>query len=485
MLRNYKLVILASVAAVMLPTKLLALVEGEVLVGYSLGYDDNIGQQTKEQGPIEDIENELYLEVDLSKRTGFFRYDIFGQTDYIAHSSDVVSDQFTVDGGINALWLISPNRFAWELSDVAEIRRRDVASLASSGNTEQTNVLRTGPTVYFRPFTRTTLDLGAFYQQSWYEFGDSNEYVGVSANSTYRYSTLTTFSGFLSEIHFLPDGSDYSDQVNRNIGWQMYRRLQRGAWYIGAGTSQVVVDGALPNDDAEEWIPTYTAGLSYRLTSSWRFGLDAERRVITIGEDSLNAPDRGSLLTRIETEAVEEPAAAPQLGALRDEVDEFRYSSGFNVTDAGSASLRWSNAQWGAILRAFTRRVEIPEFQIDLSQEARALLFPTGTINAGQDVTGVSFLMTLEPKPRWLVDFGITLENRDIRTLDISVPDPDQDDIETREIRETRIGSNVTYAASRFLSFGGRIDTVSLKDRNSITGDVRSNRITFNVEYSL
>jgi len=476
-----------------------ALVQGEAIVGYSFGYDDNISLGSDAAGQEEDISNDVYFDVSLEKDEGFFRYDVYGRTGFEAHSSGAASDQLYLNGGLDALWLIKPGRLTWDLTDVASVRRQNSRAIASRSNTEQTNILRTGPTVYFQPTGRTYLDLSGYYQQSWFEFGDSNEYVGASANAIYRFSELTRLSGVVSEERFLPDGGSFNDQSTQSASATLTRQMQRGVWYIGTGVSQITIDGVSVSD-SEDLIPTYVAGLNFEITRELTFDISAAKDVITIGEDTLTRGDaRGRLLGTFTgsspvtipargpgaTEGETRPISQQEFINLANEIDEFQYASGFSIDETVQSSLSWRRGFWGATFRVFARRLQVPEFQLELSQDARGLLFPDGFIDTDQQSVGAEFFMTLEPRPRWIVDAGLRVENRDLDAIDVLAEPIDVNNPVTRSFRETTFTTSVTFAASRELSFGSTFESVFLKDLDNSSGDVQSNRLFLGVEYSL
>jgi len=127
----------------------------------------------------------------------------------------------------------------------------------------------------------------------------------------------------------------------------------------------------------------------------------------------------------------------------------------------------------------------VPEFQLELSQDARGLLFPDGFIDTDQQSVGAEFFMTLEPRPRWIVDAGLRVENRDLDAIDVLAEPIDVNNPVTRSFRETTFTTSVTFAASRELSFGSTFESVFLKDLDNSSGDVQSNRLFLGVEYSL
>lgn len=488
-LSRKKLALAVSLVGAVAPATSFALVNGEVLVGYSLGYDDNISNGNQDQGQEEDISNELYTEIDLTKDQGFFRYDIFGHVGFLSHSSNVTDDQLNVSGGIDALWLIKPNRFSWDFSDTAFLQRRNSYELASSSNTEQINVLRTGPTLYFHPTGRTYLNVGGYYEQTYAEFGYDSQYLGLNADSAYYASELTQLQLNVSEVHYMPDDDNFSDQYTRSAALQLRHRLDRGVWYIGAGASQIVIDNSGISEDSDV-IPTYTAGYVYEIARRVELDIVAERQIVTFGQDTLNnTSDRASLISYLgESQqqqnsgtSVIDPAT---IGELTQELDDFQYSTGFNVDDTIRVGLNWRYGQWGTQFRVFARRLEVPEFQLDLSQEARQLLFPEGTLDAGQDSYGIEWTLSLEPKVRWLVDAGIRIEERKIESLDVLADDATFGETTTREVRESMFTSRVSFAATRYLSFGASLESILLEDKDD--GDeTQSNRIFFMVEYSL
>lgn len=474
-----------SVTAVFMPVIALATLEGSVLVGYSLGYDDNIGGGSESQSTVEDISNELYLNVDVAKTTGFLRYDVFGRAGFIARSSDILEDEFRFSGGLNGLWIIQPSRLTWRVSDVATVRRRNARELTSSGNTEQSNFFETGPSLSFRPTGRTAIDLNANYQQSWFEFGDSNEYVSASISGSYTPSELSRFSGSYSEVYFLPDTNLSSDSVSRSASVRFDRRLQRGSWFIGAGTSQVTLDEQIvgENDDV---IPTYTAGFNYQVARQVVFDISAGRQVVTIGQDTLARSNQRSLALGLNnSNAVPNRELTPiELNRLRNEVDQFDYGAGFNVNETLQAGLTWQDGRWGVSARVYATKLEVPEFELNLSQEARALLFPSGTLDSNQESQGVSFLVTLEPRIRWLANLGLRIEDRSLDAIDVLAADPNQN-IVTTELRETIFSTGLTFAATRNLSFGGNLESALLQDKSGVVDNVRNNGVFLTVEYSL
>lgn len=477
--------IVVALAMVSWPSIGFGTLEGNVVVGYTLGYSDNIGGGNVLQEQGEDISNELYVNVDVAKTTGFLRYDVFGQAGFIARTSDVLEDEFRFSGGINGLWIIKPSRLNWTVTDVASIRRRNSRELTSSGNTEQSNFFQTGPSLTFRPTGRTAINLDAYYQQSWFEFGDSNEYASASIAGTYNMSELSSFSASYSESYFLPDTNLSSNSVSRSASARFSRRLQRGGWFVGAGTSQVTLDDQIAGDN-DDVIPVYTAGFNYRLARRLSFDISGSRQVVTIGQDTIATSNQRSLTSDLNTtNAVQgRELTSFELARLRDEVDQFEYGSGFNVQESIRTGLIWQEGRWAASMQLYATRLEVPEFQIELSQEARSLLFPSGSLDANQESQGISFSLSLEPKVRWMLDFGLRLENRNIDAVEALAVDPTQN-IDTTELRETTLSGGATFAATRNLSFAGRLESGLLQDRKDIEPNTRNNGISFSVEYSL
>ncbi|HBF09912.1 MAG TPA: hypothetical protein DDW29_16785, partial [Gammaproteobacteria bacterium] len=68
--------------------------------------------------------------------------------------------------------------------------------------------------------------------------------------------------------------------------------------------------------------------------------------------------------------------------------------------------------------------------------------------------------------------------------LDVLADDATFGETTTREVRESMFTSRVSFAATRYLSFGASLESILLEDKDD--GDeTQSNRIFFMVEYSL
>ena len=462
-----------------------AKVEGEVLIGYEVGYDDNINRGFGDDDREEDITNLIYTDIDLFKQDGFLRYDAYGRLGFEMHSSDLTDDQFYSIGGFNGAALIIPNRFVWNLTDVASLRRIDARGFDASANLEKTNFLRTGPTFYFRPGDQTFVELSGYYQNSWFEFGNDSQYYGADLATTYRFSELSELVVTVSQVQFIPDG-DRSDQTQRSANARFLKRIQRGQWFIGGGASQIVVDqdSAIDNEDI---VPTYEAGFTYLLLPKVTLDLRGTKSVFTIGEQDLQDSSRGTLVEQFTTDSAL-PTGVDQ-AALEEELQEFTFSSGFNIQERAEAALIWQDGRWSAALTGFVDRIQVPEFQFDLSPLARDLVFAAegDIIDADQQTIGVELAVGFEPKLRWFSEVAIRSEERELSRVDIGDGGSGTltTDAESLDITEHTFRASLNYAAGRYLSFGTRVELVMLEEEGRRSDPARSNRIFFNVEYSL
>lgn len=481
-------------ALLLAPTSSFARIQGEVSVGYELGYDDNINLGADGAGQDENISNEIYTEVDVIKDSGFFQYNALGRAGFRAETADGIDDRFLLDGNFDGQWMISRNRLAWDISNEALLRRTNSAQAFSVRNTEQINRFRTGPRLFFRPGPRTNLELSAFYEYAWFEERDDNQFIGAAADLGFRLSSLTQIDTNLSQTNYLPEGDNRSEEVSRSVSFVINRRLQRGNVFIGAGVSTIELDLVELADDEDEIIPTYRAAYDYEISSAITFNASFERAVITVGRDEYDIPEVPGLSG---STGRDRPGQSGILDANeRSQLDDFDYTAGFNVSTAISTGFIYSKALWSAQIRGYSSLIEVPDTQFELTDaEERAYFETINGIDRGSESIGFEIIGNFEPKPRWLVSLGYGKEYRTIDTQQVNRPGDEgvdgsnvgllRDGVTRVELDESRIFSDMTYAATRFLSFGARLELAKFEDVDTGTQPGSVNRIFFNVEYVL
>jgi hypothetical protein len=131
------------------------------------------------------------------------------QAEYRNYMNDTYNDGPLYDADAFLRWKISPQRFDWVFIDRADQLTRDVTQPNTPGNWVNTNVLSTGPDLFFRLGPVNTLELGLRYGRASYSDSNlDNNNLGAFASWQYAVNTETTYS-----LNYLGQDVRYVDDV--------------------------------------------------------------------------------------------------------------------------------------------------------------------------------------------------------------------------------------------------------------------------------
>lgn len=108
--------------------------------------------------------------------------EIAGVVETQQYFNDTASDEVLFSLAALVDWMILPQRLSWHLENYFQQSTEDPFSTYSPHNQQDTNVLWTGPDLYFRFARLYTLQLGARYGNFYYEEtdGDNQRYAGFA-----------------------------------------------------------------------------------------------------------------------------------------------------------------------------------------------------------------------------------------------------------------------------------------------------------------
>lgn len=106
--------------------------------------------------------------------------EVAGMVETRQYFNDVASDEVRLSLAALVDWMILPQRLNWHFENYFQQRTRDPFETYSPSNQQDTNVLWTGPDLYFRFAQLYTLQFGARYGNFYYEEteGDNQRFAG-------------------------------------------------------------------------------------------------------------------------------------------------------------------------------------------------------------------------------------------------------------------------------------------------------------------
>jgi hypothetical protein len=164
-----------------------------------------------------------------------------------------------------AVWTISPQFFTWNIEDVSQVARVNIAAADTPSNRAQVNSLGTGPDFSFLLSAADTAAIGARYGRYTISSGETNNIrYAAYARWLHRVSDQTTLSLNEEETHVdfdkAPPIAPYDTFFRQDqfVRFNYDRRPSLDRITIDAGTTRIVTT---PRDKLQGWLARVTGVL--------------------------------------------------------------------------------------------------------------------------------------------------------------------------------------------------------------------------------
>lgn len=204
--------------------------------------------------------------------------------------NDVVGDEILLSLASIVDWMILPQRFGWHLEDYFQQSRVNPLETISPGNRQDTNVLWTGPDLYFRFAQLYTLQLGARYGNFYFEeTNGDNQRLAAFARAARRLSPGSEVYAQTGRTR-----TEYDDAGESDIYDVTIRDFNRTDSFVGyhweSVLSEVLLEAGYTRIDRDggEDVDGVLARLTLRrlLAAEGAIGIRLSRR-LTEGSESL------------------------------------------------------------------------------------------------------------------------------------------------------------------------------------------------------
>lgn len=174
-------------------------------IGYFGEYSDNILRSSS--APVSDMIHSAVLGVAYRENGPALDAFVLAQAEYRDYKKDTFDDGTFYYADISAAWRILPQRLTWYLTDRYAQVLTDVTRSDTQTNRTNSNVLNTGPDIFFRLGTVNTLVFGLRYGNATYDVGGVGDTrYGASARWQYASDPETTYS-----LNYEGDKVQYDD----------------------------------------------------------------------------------------------------------------------------------------------------------------------------------------------------------------------------------------------------------------------------------
>lgn len=152
----------------------------ELSTGVATEYSSNVLRT--ERNRDEEVTGIVWGGVSAREESANLTAELAAMAESRQYFNDVVGDEVLFSLASTVDWMILPQRFGWHFEDYFQQSRVNPLDTISPGNRQDTNVLWTGPDVYFRFAQLYTLQLSARYGNFYFEEtnGDNERFAGFA-----------------------------------------------------------------------------------------------------------------------------------------------------------------------------------------------------------------------------------------------------------------------------------------------------------------